>query len=83
MRKLAVVLFVFSACHVAFGQVADGYLDTWLRTRTTQLDARLSQRKFDSIGWASTIQGALDLAKRHARPVFLFTLDGHMDTGRC
>ena len=83
MRKLVALLLVIGACRVAAGQVADGYLETWLTTRTRQLDARMSERTFDSVGWANTIQGALDLAKQHARPVFLFTLDGHMDSGRC
>ena len=83
MRKLSTILFVLGIGQIALGQVADSYLETWLATRTQQLDARLSRRNFDSIGWADTIQQAIDLAAEHQRPVLLFTLDGHMDSGRC
>ena len=35
------------------------------------------------IAWVDGIREALRLAKKHDRPVFLFTHDGHMDVGRC
>ncbi len=40
-------------------------------------------RPFDQIGWAADIRDALKLAKESNRPVFLFTLDGRMNIGRC
>ena len=41
------------------------------------------ERRFDATGWVTDIRSALELAKEHGRPVFLFTHDGHMAVGRC
>ena len=41
------------------------------------------EKRFDRIGWAADIRTALDLAARHGRPVFLFTMDGRVNLGRC
>ena len=83
MRILAVLLVLAGSVQVCSGQVADSYLEKWLATRVQYLDSRLSQRTFDTIGWAGSIQESLNLARASQRPVFLFTLDGHMDSGRC
>jgi hypothetical protein len=42
-----------------------------------------SERRFDEIGWAQDIRAAMRLAKAHHRPVFLFTMDGRINIGRC
>jgi hypothetical protein len=42
-----------------------------------------AERRFDEIGWARNIREAERLAKQHNRPIFLFTYDGNIDTGRC
>ena len=68
---------------IANGQLADGYVETWLARRSAKLEAQFKQRTFDSIGWADSIQAALRLATEHKRPVLLFTLNGYMETGRC
>ena len=41
------------------------------------------EKRFDRIGWAADIRTALDLAARLGRPVFLFTMDGRVNLGRC
>jgi hypothetical protein len=41
------------------------------------------ERRFDEIGWARDIRQGIQLARKHGRPVFLFTHDGHMNVGRC
>lgn len=83
MRQFVALLFVTLGSQLAFGQLADGYLETWLPKRIQDLESRFSARPFDSVGWADTIVQAAELAKICDRPIFLFTLDGHMDTGRC
>ena len=45
--------------------------------------ATAEERKFDRIGWATRILDAEQLAREHNRPVFLFTHDGRISTGRC
>lgn len=42
-----------------------------------------AERRFDEVGWVAGLRDAVRLAKRHGRPVFLFTHDGHMNVGRC
>jgi hypothetical protein len=41
------------------------------------------ERRFDRIGWAPGILAAEARAKETNRPVFLFTYDGKIETGRC
>ncbi len=40
------------------------------------------ERLLDEVAWVRDIRTAMTLAKEHGRPVFLFTLDGRMETGR-
>jgi len=55
----------------------------WVEQRVKELQPTPLERKFDQIGWVHTILEAQKLAKSHHRPVFLFTHDGRMNTGRC
>lgn len=41
------------------------------------------EKKFDRIGWAADLRTARKLAAEHDRPVFLFTMDGRVNLGRC
>ena len=41
------------------------------------------EKRFDRIGWAADLRTARRLAAEHDRPVFLFTMDGRVNTGRC
>ena len=41
------------------------------------------EKRFDRIGWAADLRTALRLAAEHDRPVFLFTMDGRVNLGRC
>jgi hypothetical protein len=56
---------------------------TWLDERVQECQPRADERKFDQIGWLTDIASAEKLAKEHKRPIFLFTHDGQMATGRC
>jgi hypothetical protein len=51
--------------------------------RAQELEPAARDRRIDEIGWASDIRRAERLAGEHSRPVFLFTHDGHINTGRC
>lgn len=55
----------------------------WVASRIGELQPTSQERKIDRIGWARTILDAEKLAKAHDRPVFLFTHDGRINTGRC
>jgi hypothetical protein len=41
------------------------------------------EKRFDQIGWAADLRTARKLAAEHDRPLFLFTMDGRVNTGRC
>lgn len=41
------------------------------------------ERRWESIGWAESLTQALALGTKSKRLIFLFTLDGRMQRGRC
>ena len=55
----------------------------WVEKRVRELEPTAKERRLDEIGWARDIRDALRLAGENRRPVFLFTHDGHINTGRC
>ena len=89
MRLRALPHLALAACLSLAGDPAaaappsDDGLPAWLEKQIDAIQARPEEKKFDSISWAADIRDALRLAKEHARPVFLFTHDGQIDTGRC
>jgi hypothetical protein len=42
-----------------------------------------AEKRFDTIGWAADLRTARKLAAENDRPVFLFTMDGRVNLGRC
>jgi len=42
-----------------------------------------AERRFDEIGWAPSIVAGRALSAKLNRPLFLFTYNGKIDTGRC
>ncbi len=54
-----------------------------IEKRVREAQPTRSEKRFDEIGWARNILDAERLAKQYGRPVFLFTHDGKMETGRC
>src|SRR5438046_2354029 len=55
----------------------------WVDQRVRELQPTAEEKRFDVIGWAPDIGAAERLAKELGRPVFLFTMDGRINTGRC
>lgn len=55
----------------------------WVDRRIEDLQPLPQERKFDRIGWSRTILDAEKLARERGRPIFLFTHDGRINTGRC
>jgi hypothetical protein len=43
----------------------------------------VDEKRFDQVGWCTTLLEAENLARQHRRPIFLFTHDGRMNVGRC
>jgi hypothetical protein len=60
-----------------------GDVKDWVDAKVAACEPKPEERRFDATGWVTDIRSALELAKEHGRPVFLFTHDGHMAVGRC
>jgi hypothetical protein len=56
---------------------------SWVDQRATEWAPRPSERKFDQIAWVTEARAAVELGKKHNRPIFIFTHDGRMARGRC
>ena len=63
-----------SADEMAVARVNDHVARWWPKAQ---------EKRFDQIGWAEDIRSARKLAAKHGRPVFLFTMDGRVNLGRC
>lgn len=68
---------------LAAGAVAGVEDAAWVEERVRQWQPTAREKRWESIGWTGSIRQAMQLAREHRRPVFLFTLDGRMGVGRC
>jgi hypothetical protein len=87
MRKLAGTV-LFSVVLVGSAVAADAWLKddslvSSVEKKVHALQPTREERRFDQIGWAPGILAAEARAKELGRPVFLFTYDGKIETGRC
>lgn len=78
-RLLVAMLLAISTASVACADdwktAIDEQVASWWPTS--------EEKKFDQIGWASDLRTARSLATESQRPVFLFTMDGRVNLGRC
>ena len=86
MRSIGVI----SALTVALAGAAaaenflgEDKLVSHVETRVHELQPSRDDRKLDLVGWAPDILAAEKLARAASRPIFLFTYDGDIGTGRC
>ena len=78
-----------AACQGAYSQapervrIPDEQVASWTEKRVTDWQLKASERRIDEIGWAKDIRTAEKLAQSSQRPVFIFTMDGRINIGRC
>lgn len=65
------------------GSVSDGSVVRWVDKTVAERQASAEDKRFDEIGWVTDIRTAIRLAKENNRPIFLYTGDGRINTGRC
>ena len=65
------------------GMPDDKHLVDWVQNRVRALQPSRAERRIDDIGWAHGILEAEEFARKFNRPVFIFTHDGRIETGRC
>jgi len=80
---LSSVLFVGSAFAAAEAWLKNDSLTTAVERKVHDVQPTRDERRFDLVGWAPSILAAEARAKETNRPVFLFTYDGKIETGRC
>jgi hypothetical protein len=56
--------------------VSDEEVRQWVSRRAAAWQPTADERRFDQIGWAADIRDAQRLARKHQRPIFVFTYDG-------
>jgi hypothetical protein len=88
MNRWSKIIFTMAAWLAALdaraAETQPGVRDfAWVEKRVRELEPAARERRIDEIGWASDLRQAERLAAEHSRPVFLFTHDGHINTGRC
>ena len=62
---------------------ADGRVQGLVDQRQDEWWPKPEEKRFDQIGWVPDLRTARKLAVEHNRPVFLFTMDGRVNLGRC
>jgi hypothetical protein len=56
--------------------------EAWLRQRVEQVKGS-DTTGWRKVPWQASLLAARSASEREKRPLFLFTLDGNIDTGRC
>jgi len=79
-----VTLLLLTACESKAGE-PDSFkeLQASIDRRVAERQPTAEERRFDQIGWCTSLLEAERLARQHQRPIFLFTHDGRMNVGRC
>jgi hypothetical protein len=72
-------------CSIATAQsgLKDDSVVSKVQKKVHAIQPSRAERRFDEIGWAPTILEAEKIAKRLNRPIYLFTYNGKIETGRC
>ena len=84
MRAACLVLSLTWASSLAAETfLPDDKLVTRVEKSVHELQPTRDEKKLDLIGWAPDILTAEKLAREANRPIFLFTYDGDIGTGRC
>ena len=63
--------------------IKDDKLVTEVQEKVRKVQPTRAEKRYDEIGWANSILHAEEVAARVHRPIFLFTYNGNIDTGRC
>jgi len=86
-RQLMTAALMAGLCLALAGHGKDGPGDeevvAWVAKTVQERQPPKEDKRFDEIGWVTDIRQAIQLGKKHQRPIFLFTMDGRINTGRC
>ena len=71
------------ATSCSLGTISDARVVRWVEQTVAERQAPPEDKRFDEIGWVTDIRTAIELGKEYNRPIFLFTGNGRINTGRC
>ena len=77
------VLAITVAAGAAENWLKDDKLVAAVQKKVREIQPSREEKRFDEIGWAPTILEARAISQKTNRPMFLFTYNGNIDTGRC
>jgi hypothetical protein len=80
---VGLVLGVGVAIASARDTISDAKVIRWVEKTVAERQPSAEDKRFDEIGWVTDIRTAIKLGKEHNRPIFLLTVDGQVNTGRC
>ena len=80
---LGCLLLTLALCSFGNAENETPALVAAVDARIRQLKSEFGDPRFREIAWVGDLQASLSLAQTEQRPVVLFTLDGHLDSGRC
>jgi len=82
-RKLLCAALLLGRALAADFWLKDDRLVSSVEKKVHELQPTRDERRYDQVGWAPSILAAETRAREMNRPVFLFTYDGKIETGRC
>lgn len=83
MRYLAALAATGALLMGADQWLKDDALVKSVENEVRKIQPTRAEKRFDEIAWAPDILSAEAAAKKANRPVYLFTYDGQISTGRC
>ncbi len=72
---------VVTSC--SLGTISDDRVVRWVEKTVAERQPAAEDKRFDEIAWVTDIRTAIELGKEYNRPIFLFTGNGRINTGRC
>jgi hypothetical protein len=82
-RIASAAIIMLGAAAAAEVWLKDDKLVDSVEKKVREIQPSRAEKRFDEIGWAPSILAARELSKKSNRPMFLFTYNGKLETGRC
>jgi hypothetical protein len=88
MKHVVSIAVAVCSCLLSCVLIAETFLkdDSFIekvQKKVHDLQPTRAEKRFDEIGWAPSILEAEKIARKLNRPIFMFTYDGKIETGRC
>ena len=83
--QCSIILLILAAYESAAEEKTEPFKDlqTRIDRQVADWQPTADEKRFDQVGWCTSLLEAEKLAREHRRPIFLFTHDGRMNVGRC